>query len=130
MIGTDPKIILIVEDEEPLLRAMADKLKREGYMPIGAKNGEEGLEVSLRNHPHLILLDVVMPKMDGLTMLGKLRQDAWGKEVPVILLTNLSDTERVSDALEHGVRDYLVKSYWTLEGVVNKVRAKLAQAPA
>ncbi len=120
--------ILIVEDEVSMLNALRDKLTHEGFSILEAKNGEEGLATALRDHPDMILLDVIMPVMDGLTMLAKLREDSWGKDAKVIILTNLSDTEKVSAAMAKGTFDYLVKSDWKLEEVVKKVRERLAQA--
>lgn len=121
------KKILIVEDETSLRNALRDKLMLEGFIVLEAKNGEEGLDVALRDHPDLILLDIIMPKMDGLTMLKKLREDVWGKNTKVILLTNLNDNEKVSEALLQGSYDYLVKSDWKIEDVVTKVRARLSE---
>jgi len=114
--------ILIVEDERSLSSALVDKLTHEGFIAITAKNGEEGLEVALREHPDLILLDIVMPVMDGMAMLKKLREDAWGKSAKVIFLTNLSDNEKLSEAMGSEVFEYFVKSDWKIEDVVAKVR--------
>ncbi|MEK7202707.1 MAG: response regulator [Patescibacteria group bacterium] len=119
------KTILIIEDEESLRNALCDKITREGFLTLEAKNGEQGLEIALAKHPDLILLDILMPIMDGLTVLKKLGEDEWGREAKVIMLTNLSDTENVAVAAEHGSRDYLVKSYWKIEDVVAKVKEKL-----
>ncbi len=119
------KKILIVEDEMPLANAIKDKLSKEGFSCILAKNGEEGLEMALSEKPDLVLLDIIMPRMDGMTMLSELRKDKWGMEVPVILLTNLSESKKVDEATAHQVYDYLVKSDWKLEDVVEKVKEKL-----
>ncbi|OGH70406.1 MAG: hypothetical protein A3C90_00610 [Candidatus Magasanikbacteria bacterium RIFCSPHIGHO2_02_FULL_51_14] len=117
--------ILIVEDEPTLLRVIAEKLTHEGFHALEAKNGKEGIALAVKKRPDLILLDIIMPVMDGMTMLAKLRKDAWGKNVPVVILTNLSDEKKVGDAIEKGVFDYLVKSDWTLEDVVKKVKKRL-----
>ena len=93
---------------------------------MGEKNGEVGLERALKERPDLILLDIIMPVMDGMTMLAKLRTDKWGKDVPVIMLTNLNNSEDVEEASKHGVYDYLVKSNWRLEDVIGKVREALS----
>ena len=119
------KKILIVEDEESLRGALRDKFAWEGFDVLEAGDGEEGLKAALREHPDLILLDIIMPKMDGITMLKKLREDDWGKEAQVILLTNLSDNEKLSEALAQGTYDYLVKSDWKIADVVAKVRERL-----
>jgi DNA-binding response OmpR family regulator len=121
------KKILIVEDEAPLRNAVSDILSFEGFTVFQAKNGQEGLEVALREHPDLTLLDLMMPVMDGLTMLEKLRQDAdWGKDAAVILLTNINDPEKVAQATEAGSYDFLVKSDWNIEDVVRKIKGRLA----
>ena len=111
--------ILIVEDEASQRMALVDKFTREGFSVVEAKDGKDGLTIALQEHPDLILLDIVMPVMDGMTMLQKIREDAWGKDVKVIVLTNLSD------ALAHGSYDYLVKSDWKINDVVARVRARL-----
>lgn len=122
---TKPKRVLVVEDEEAMAGAIEDKFTREGFEISQAKNGEEGLEKALRDHPDLILLDIVMPKMDGLEMLSKLRDDIWGKTVPVILLTNYGDIEKITDAVKSNVACYLLKTDWKLENVVAKVKETL-----
>jgi len=125
--ATKPQSILIVDDEVSLRHALRDKLLLEGFSALEAKNGEEGLETALREHPDLILLDIVMPVMDGITMLKNLRADAWGQNAKVIMLTNLNGDGKVADAIVWGTQDYLVKSDWRLEDVVAKIRAKLVQ---
>lgn len=116
------KKILIIEDELTLRSVLAEKLKSEGFEVLEAKNGQEGLDFSISQKPELILLDIVMPKMDGLTMLEKLREDSWGKKVPVIVLTNLSSGAEMSRSAENGVSGYLVKTDWKLEDVVKKIK--------
>lgn len=123
------KKILIVEDEAPLRTAISDILTFEGFTVFQAKNGQEGLDISLKEHPDLTLLDLMMPVMDGLTMLEKLREDQkWGKDAKVILLTNINDPEKVAQATEAGSYDFLVKSDWNIEDVVKKIKAKLGVA--
>ena len=120
------KTILVVEDEQALNMALSMKLEKEGFSVLKAFDGEEGLKIALEKHPNLILLDMIMPRMDGITTLGKLREDEdWGRRVPVIMLTNLSDAEGVDAALKGGVHSYLVKSDWKLEDVVEKVKEEL-----
>src|SRR3989338_5520337 len=109
--------ILIVEDDLDLLEALKNKFIAEKFEVLESMNGEVGLEAAFRRHPNLILLDIVMPVMDGMTMLKKLRQDSWGKNVFVILLTNLSDESKVAEAMQHGVFDYLVKADWKIDDV-------------
>ena len=121
------KRILIVEDEQDIREALVDKLTREGFETLEAKDGVEGLESALKEHPDLILLDIVMPKMDGMTMMKKLREDQWGGSVPIILLTNLSATDEkiIKGMVEDEPAYYLVKSDWKIKDVVQKVKETL-----
>lgn len=123
------KKVLIVEDEAPLRNAVSDILSFEGFQVFQAKNGQEGLDIALAEHPDLILLDLMMPVMDGLTMLEKLREDKeWGKNASVILLTNINDPDKVAQATEAGSYDFLVKSDWNIEDVVRKIKTRLGTA--
>jgi len=119
------KKILVVEDAIEYQRILSVKLSQLGYEVTSASDGEEGLAMALANHPDLILLDIVMPKMDGLQMLEKLREDSWGKDVRVIMLTNLSSTEKVADAMMHNSFEYIVKTDTTIEDLVKKVQETL-----
>lgn len=121
------KIVLVVEDEEPLQMVLRDVLTTEGYEVILAKNGVEGLEASLYRHPDLILLDILMPKMDGLEMLKNLRADEWGKHAPVIVLTNLSDNEDIAKAVADNVFEYFVKSDIKIDEVIERIREKIGR---
>ena len=120
----DKKRILIVEDDESMLSTVSDYLETQEFEPLTARDGEEGLETALKEHPDLILLDILMPKMDGMIMLKKLRQDEWGKGVPVIILTNVNPNTSsvINSVLESNPAYYLVKSDVKLEGIVDKVK--------
>ncbi len=120
------KKILIIEDEQTLLKALEVKLSKENYEILKAIDGKEGVEVALREHPDLILLDIIMPIMDGIKVLEKLRKNEWGKKVPIIMiLTNLDEEKAIAQAKQYDVHDYLVKTNWKLKDIVNKVKAKL-----
>jgi len=120
------KRILIVEDEVAILRATSDRLTDEDYEMIEAKDGKAGLDLALKEHPDLILLDILMPKMDGVQVMKKLREDSWGKSVPVILLTKLDlDDQKLREIVQYGAAYYLVKRDWSLEDVVKKVKEVL-----
>lgn len=120
--------VLIVEDETPLRKALARKLSSSGFEVREARDGEEGLNLALHEHPDLILLDIIMPVMDGLTMLKKMRADEWGKTARVIILTNLSDEGASQQSLENGALDFLVKAAWTMDDVLLRVRAVLEKS--
>lgn len=117
--------ILIVEDEVSLRLALRDKFMREGFIVLDAKDGELGLALALKEEPELILLDMMMPKMDGMAMLLKLRTTgSWGSMVPVLLLTNLGSDDKLTmkEITEDPHAQYLVKSNWPLGKLVEKVR--------
>jgi DNA-binding response OmpR family regulator len=125
MIETKKQTILIVEDELPLLKVYADRFSEEGFTVLKANNGQEGLEVAIKEKPDLILLDILMPIMDGLTMMQKLRENStWGKTVPIILLTNLSaDEKRIQKIVtENKPTYYLVKLDWSLSAIIEKAK--------
>ena len=119
--------LLIVEDEEITLVPLVDKFTKEGFEVKVARNGEQGLEMAAAEHPDLILLDIVMPRMDGMTMMARLRESsAWGASVRIILLTNLSADDKIrKGVVQNEPSYYLVKTDWTLNDVVAKVRERL-----
>ncbi|MDD3487510.1 MAG: response regulator [Candidatus Moranbacteria bacterium] len=120
------KTILIVEDELPMLKALADKFTLEGFEILEARDGAEGLKTATEKKPDLIILDIFMPVMDGKAMLEKLRADEWGKTVPVIILTNLNPDDKTLDELmKNGPSYYFIKSKWKLEELVAKVKKEL-----
>lgn len=119
------KLILIVEDEPPLSEILKDHFENEGFRIIVAKDGEEGLGLALSKKPDMILLDINLPKLNGLDMLKQLRTYEAGKSIPAIALTNLNDTKEVNEALASGVSDFLVKADWSITDVVESVRRKL-----
>ncbi len=119
------KKIAIIEDEASISGALRKVLENAGFKVCQAYDGVEGLILIQSEKPDLILLDIVMPKMDGLTMLKELQAQEWGKDIPVIMLTNLADNKRVAEAMGRGIYSYLEKTAWRLEDVVAEVQKKL-----
>ena len=120
------KTILIVEDEELMINPLSDKFVNQGYEVIRAADGEEGLAKALEHRPDIVILDILMPKMDGMTAMKKIREDdKWGKDAPIVMLTNLSDPDNVSEAAKYNVFDFLVKTDWKLDEIVDFVKQKL-----
>ena len=119
------KKILVVEDDFSLASALKNKLSKEGFSVRVARNGKNGLEAFVSYKPDLVLLDIVMPVMDGMEMLRLLRLEPSGKEAKVIVLTNLNDAAKTAQAVQRGVRDYLVKSDWKMADLIKKVKEKL-----
>jgi DNA-binding response OmpR family regulator len=123
----DKKRVLIIEDEEAMQMAISEALATQGVTTLVESDGKKGLETALREHPDLILLDIFMPKMDGLAVIEELRLNEWGKTVPVIILTNLSPYTNsvINSVLENKPAYYLVKSDVKLEGIVDKIKEVL-----
>ena len=117
--------ILIVEDEAPLRKALVEEFEDAGYNVIEAGDGLEGFDVALKNKPNIILLDQLMPKLNGVGMLKQLRQDDWGSTVPVIMATNMSTADTINDAIDAGANDYFIKSEVSVEDIVKLVAERL-----
>ncbi len=117
--------ILVVDDEKDLRDALTTSLTAAGFSVVTAENGEEGLAKAKSESPDLILLDIIMPKVNGHQMLRNLRKESWGKKVPVLLLTNADDAENITKSMEFDGNDYIIKSQISLEEVVKKVKQYL-----
>lgn len=121
------KSVLIAEDEPSLLSALTEKFSRGGFTVHQAKNGKKALSLALSKHPDIILLDLLMPVMDGMTMMRELRtQGTYGKSVPVIILTNIAPNDQIMrGVVEDEPAFYLLKTDWTIDDVVTKVQEVL-----
>ncbi|OGZ96078.1 MAG: hypothetical protein A2847_02495 [Candidatus Sungbacteria bacterium RIFCSPHIGHO2_01_FULL_50_25] len=119
--------ILVVEDEINLRRSIEEILSKEGYAVVSASDGEEALSVVERERPDLILLDLVLPKKDGFSVLKALRENEATVKIPVVVLSNLGEMEDVGRVLELGANRYLVKTDYKLSEVVEKVRETLGK---
>lgn len=119
------KKVLIVEDDKNLCGLIKSKLIHEGFEVLIAHDGEDGLKVTLNNKPDIILLDILMPKMNGVEMLRSLREDKWGKDVPVVLLTNDTDPKHMREALNFDAIAYLTKSDWDLNTIAELIKTKI-----
>jgi len=117
------KTVLLVEDEKMLSSMYTTKFTKEGYNLIQAFDGEEGLTKAKNQKPDLILLDIIMPKLDGFVVLKALKEDPILKNVPVILLTNLGQDEDIKKGKELGADDYFIKANHTPAEVVEKVQS-------
>lgn len=125
------KTVLVVEDDVALRKVLCDRLTDDGFNVAQAADGEEGLRQTEVKHPDIIILDIFMPKMDGISMLAKLRSaDSWGKNVRVLVLTNSTDAETISKVTGFGSTEFLIKSEWGLEALVARVRENLASPVA
>ncbi len=103
------KTVLVVEDDNLTRKSLVNLLIEKGIVVHEAVNGKVGLEQALAKHPNLIVTDIRMPEMDGIAMIGELRKDEWGKNVPIIVLTTDETTTTVNSALQAGITVYLQK---------------------
>lgn len=124
-----PTQILIVEDEPMLADMYATKFSMEGFAVEKGSDGVEALAKARAVKPDIILLDIIMPKLDGFSVLKELKADANLKSVPVILLTNLGQDDDVRKGKKLGADDYFVKANHSPQEIVEKVRALLVQHP-
>jgi len=114
--------ILVIEDEAALQKTFGDMLTREGYEVIKALDGEIGLRLARKELPNLIILDLILPKMNGFEVLKALKSDPKTESIPVIVQTNLESMDDIQRALGGGASTYLVKSNYSLEEVLQKVK--------
>lgn len=121
----EKKKILLVEDDSFVSDIYQTKLDKEGFQVLVAENGVEAMKILETVVPDAVLLDIIMPYMDGIEVLKKMKGDERWKNIPVILLTNLSEREKIEEALGIGANDYLLKSHFTPAEVMEKVNALL-----
>jgi CheY-like chemotaxis protein len=119
------KTVLIVEDEQSMQRALKNKLTRAGYEVQTAGDGMEAITMLKSSQPDLVLLDLIMPKMDGISVLRQMKEDERLRAVPVVILTNLSAGDKVAEAMHLGTFDFLVKANYSLDDVLKKVTDRL-----
>ncbi|MFH2063467.1 MAG: response regulator [bacterium] len=120
--------VLIIDDDAFLSGIYATKLDLEGFRVLTARDGEEGLRLAGEEHPAVILLDVLMPKLDGFETLKRLKSEAGTKDIPVIMLTNLGQKEDIEQAKSDGAEDYLIKAHFVPAEAVEKIRGILSRS--
>ena len=123
----EKKKVLIVEYEDTIREPLAAKCEREGFNVVQAKNGREGFQKALETRPDIILMDVVMPRMDGLESLNQIRTSGdFGKNVPVIMLTNLlPDDHILNEMTKNTPTYYFIKSDTKIEEIIDKINSCL-----
>lgn len=117
-----PKSILLVDDDQFLVEVLTEKLKKSGFATTGVSNGAQALEYIEKNTPDLVLLDLIMPGMNGMETLQKLKGDEKTKKIPVIILTNLADSEVISQIKESGGSGYLIKDTQNIEEIIESIK--------
>jgi DNA-binding response OmpR family regulator len=116
------KIILLIEDDKFLRELMSQKLAKEGYTVIEAVDGEDGLKKSKENKAGLVLLDLILPGIDGFEVLTRMKADPEINQVPVIILSNLGQREDVERGMTLGASDYLIKAHFTPGEIIEKIK--------
>ena len=119
------KKILIVEDEKETRESLMMVFKKEDIHSLGASTGKEAVEIALAERPDLILLDIIMPGMHGIEVINKLREDRWGKEVPIIILTNFPEYPGLPDYIAEMDYEIFSKDKDKQAALVKKVKEKL-----
>jgi DNA-binding response OmpR family regulator len=119
--------ILIVEDEPFLLDMYKMKFKQGGFEVISATDGEEAIKISRREKPDIILLDIMMPKIDGFEVLENLKKNSLTKSIPVLIFSNFSQKEQKEKGIALGAADYFVKTNYTPAQVLEKVESVLIE---
>lgn len=127
LMNTERKKILVVDDQQDLREALFTFLAAQGYEVFSAGDGLEAIAMVKKEQPDLMLLDIMMPSMSGKEVLDTLKSEGVAPNMKVLILTALSDLESLSEILDRGGMDYLVKSDWKLEDIVRKVSEKLAE---
>jgi two-component system OmpR family response regulator len=117
------KKVLVIEDEATFRKMFVERLTREGFSILEAADGAEGLRIAMSAKPDAILLDLLMPVMNGIEVLKKLRTDEWGKNVPIIILTNLDlDDPLLREISKNEPSYYLIKKDLEISDVILKLR--------
>ena len=119
------KTILIIEDDKFLRELIAQKLIKEGFEISEAVDGEEGIKKVKEEKPDLVLLDLILPGIDGFEVLSRMREESTLTSIPVIILSNLGQKEDVEKGLKLGAVDYLIKAHFTPGEIIDKIRAAL-----
>ena len=120
--------ILIIEDDSFLLQMYVAKLEMEGFSVISATDGEKGLRLVKKEKPDIVLLDLLLPKMDGFHVLEELKKDPEVKDIPVLVLTNLGQKDDVERCFNLGAVDYLIKAHFVPGEVITRIKSILASA--
>jgi CheY-like chemotaxis protein len=122
------KTILIVEDEPGFRRTYVDLFSYYGHKVVEAEDGEKGLEILHQNRPDLVLLDLMMPGINGYDVLKKIRADKKLQDVPVIIFSVLGEQNDIQKALDLGANDYITKGFYSPQEVLKKIGPYLASA--
>lgn len=119
------KKIVIIEDEHDLAAALQESLSQRGFVVRTASKGEEGIGIIKQDRPDIILLDLILPDMNGIDVLKALKPIRDEQNIPVIVLSNIDDPDEFKEAREYDIEEYLVKTDWRLDDVIAKIKSAL-----
>ena len=119
------KKILLIEDEEVMIDLLQRKITQEGYEIRVARNGEEGLAAMKEKKPDLVLLDIIMPKMEGFEVMEHMQADKDLKKIPVIVISNSGQPVEIDRAQKMGARDWLIKTEFDPQEVIEKIKKQI-----
>jgi DNA-binding response OmpR family regulator len=117
--------LLIIEDDPYVLEIYGQTFSRQNYEVVTAKDGEEGLEKAHEHQPSLILLDIMIPKLNGFDVLSRLKHDEKTRHIPVMMLTNLGEEQHIKRAIALGAEGFMIKANFSLEQLTKEVDRKL-----
>jgi CheY-like chemotaxis protein len=117
--------VLVIEDDKNIRDMYTDAFTGVGLTVYSAENGEEGIALALKHHPRVILVDIMIPGMNGHQVVNEIRKDSWGKNAHIIYLTNMSDAENVIQAVAQKPEEYIIKSNASIKEVINIVRTAM-----
>ena len=123
--GSSQPKILIIEDDKFLRDLLSQKLTREGFKVLAAMEGEEGIKIAGEEMPNLVLLDLILPGLDGFDILERLKKDSRLSSIPVLVLSNLGQKEDIERAISSGAEGFLIKANFTPGEIVDKVKSVL-----
>ena len=127
----EEKVRIALIEDDPFLSSMySTKFELEGYEVLSANDGIKGTELIISEVPDLILLDILMPKKNGFDVLEDIKKNEVTKDIPVILLTNLNQSDEVERGMDLGAVDYLIKAHFMPSEVVDKIKKALADSRA
>ena len=119
------KKVLLIDDDELGMTVLERALKQEGFEVLTTNDGEEGLGLAFSECPDIILLDIILPGMSGIDVLREVRRDGCCKDTPVILLTNYDKSDVITEALDAGRCDFMIKTNWDIKDVVKRIKKHL-----
>ncbi len=117
--------ILIIEDDAFIMDMYCTKFEMTGYKVLKADDGIKGIKIINESKPDIVVLDIIMPRMDGFEVLKMVKKDPKLQDIPVILLTNLGQKENIEEGIELKADDYIIKAHFTPDEVVNRVEKVL-----